>query len=158
WNGRARRAHRGRRGTDPGRHRAHRRGRRRRQHDLGDALRRVAPVVTDDSRTGLLSRLARADVLAGGGPAQFAGAPQTASYHPLAVDGPARRRTDPRVRHAGRGPAGSVATVLLVGPHRGWVESAGGDRRARVAHDGVSEFVLSACVAAEGAGGGVTAG
>ena len=42
-----------------------------------------------------------------------------------------------------------MATVLLVGPHRGWVESAGGDRRARVAHDGVSEFVLSACVAAE---------
>src|SRR5690606_7339539 len=136
----------------------HRRGRRRRQHDLGDALRRVAPVVTDDSRTGLLSRLARADVLAGGGPAQFAGAPQTASYHPPAVDGPARRRTDPRVRPARRGHAGSVATVLPIGPHRGWLESAGGERRAGVARDGVSAVVLSGCVAAEGAAGGVTPG
>ena len=96
-----------------------------------------------------LSRHARPDVLAGGGPAEFARAAQAAADDALADAGPARRR-DARVRHARRRPAGRVVARLL--PHARALRRrpAGGDRRADVPHRALSVVVLSAAALGRG--------
>ena len=68
------------------RHRPHRCYRSPRQHDFGDALRRLAAIVADDPWPGLLPQLARPDVLAGARTADFAGSRQATADNLDALD------------------------------------------------------------------------
>ena len=77
---------------DARRHRAFRHRRCGRQHDLGDAVRRLAAVLAGHSRARLLPRHARADVLAGRGASRRARARQAAAHDALAHARAARRR------------------------------------------------------------------
>ena len=84
------------------RHRAFRHHRFRRQHDLRDALRRLAAILPGDSRARLLPRQPGPDVLAAGRPSGGAGAGQTPAHHALADHGACATasRTSPGARPA----------------------------------------------------------
>ena len=84
------------------RHRAFRHHRPGRQHDLGDAVRRLAAILAGHSRTRLLPRQPRADVLARGRSPGGAGAGQASAHHALADHGACATasRTWPGVRPA----------------------------------------------------------
>ena len=71
-------------GDDARRHRAFRHHRSGRQHGLGDAVGRLAAFLAGHSRTRLLPRHPRADVLAGRGPSGGARARQAAAHHAVA--------------------------------------------------------------------------
>ena len=79
----------------PWRHGAHRRRRRGREHDLGDAVRGLAAVVADDPGARLLPRHPRPDVLAGGGAAELARAGPSAAHDAQPVAGAAHG--EPRI-------------------------------------------------------------
>ena len=95
------------------RHRAFRHHRPGRQHDLGDAVRRLAAIIAGDPGTRLLPRQPRADVLAGGKPSRIAGAGQTPAHHAVADHGAARRRAVSGLGLARRRPAGSMDHAVL---------------------------------------------
>ena len=115
-----------------------------RQPRLGDAERRLAPELAGDPGARLAARHARADVLARGGPAVVARAAQAAADDAHAVAGAARRQPVPRLRHAGRRPAGPVDAALLPAPRRLRRRPAGGDRRAELPHRPLPVVVLPA--------------
>ena len=129
--------------ADPRRHLSRGRGRQLRQRGLGHAERRLAARLARDPRARLLPRDAGADVLAGGGPAELAGASQAPAHDALALARAPRRR-DARLRHAGRGPAGSVVARLLPHARPFRAERTGGDRRADVPDRALPGLVLPA--------------
>ena len=135
------------------RHRAFRHRRSGRQHDLGDAVRRLAAVLAGHPRARLLSRHPRADVLAGGGPSRRARAGQASAHHALADARAARRRILSRLGLARRRPAGSMDDAAVHAPRPCRHESAGGDRRAGLALRAFPDLVLAAHRAPGRAGG-----
>ena len=87
--------------ADPRRHVSRGRGRQLRQRGLGHAERRLAARLPRDPRARLLPWDAGADVLAGGRPAELAGAAQAPAHDALALDrAPRRRRRSPSARPA----------------------------------------------------------
>ena len=135
------------------RYRAFRHHRPGRQHDLGHAVRRLAAILARDSRTRLLPRQPRADVLAGGKPPGSAGAGQASAHHAVADDRAARRRAVSRLGIARRRPAGSVDHAILPAARPCQTEFAGSDRRAGVAFRAFPDLVLAAHRAARRARG-----
>ena len=89
------------------RHGAHRRHRQGRQHVHGHAVGRLAAVLAGDPGARLAARHARADVLAGGGPARLAGARQAAALDAVGRHGAARRQA---LHDAGARPAATSRT------------------------------------------------
>ncbi len=108
----------GRRRADAGRHRPPRRRRPLREPRLGDAERRLAAELAGDPGARLAAGIARADVLAGGRPAVLARAAEAPANDALALARAARRRAVPRLRHAGRRPAGPVDAARLPAPRQ----------------------------------------
>src|SRR5690242_17670182 len=104
----------------------------------------MAAVVSHDSVARVLPWHARPDVLARGGPAEFAATRGTAAHDAVAVIRAAQRRTVDGVRNPGRRRAGPVVAAVL--PERGARrhEPAGGDRRASVPVDARARLVRAA--------------
>src|SRR5205085_6753074 len=126
------------------RHRAPRRRRPPREHRLRDAERRLALELARRAGARLPARHARADVLAGGGTSELARAAQASANDALAVARVSERRPLPRVRNAGRRPAGPVVARLLPSSRRLRARPSGRDRRTVVPHEPLPELVLSA--------------
>ncbi|MDQ1105267.1 gamma-glutamyltranspeptidase/glutathione hydrolase [Nocardioides zeae] len=109
-----------------------------------DAVGRVAAVVADDPRAGLLPRHAPADDVARR-VEPLGAAPRRPAAHDAQPDGAEPRRTTVRgARHARRRPAGPVAAALPPAAPRRRVEPAGRHRRARLPHHRGRELVLAA--------------
>ena len=124
-----------------------------RQHDLGDAVGRLAAILAGHSRPRLLPRQPRPDVLARGKPSGRAGARQTPAHDAIADHGAARRRALSRLGLARRRPAGPVDHAILPAPRPCQDEPAGGDRRAGLALRAFPDLVLAAHGAARRARG-----
>ena len=139
---------------DARRHRAFRHRRPGRQHGVVDAIRRLAAILAGDSRTRLLPRHPRPDVLARRGPSGRARARQAPAHHADADHGAARRRALSRLGLARRRPAGPVDHAVVPAPRPCRHESAGGDRRAGLAFRAFPVVVLAAHGAPRRAGGG----
>ena len=103
-------------GRSARRHRAFRHHRPRRQHGVGDAVRRLAAILAGHSRARLRPRHARADVLARRAASGRARARQAAAHHAVADVGAARRRALSGLGHARRRPAGPVDDAVLSAP------------------------------------------
>ena len=135
------------------RHRAFRHHRPGRQHDLGDAVGRLAAILAGDSGSRVLPRQPGPDVLARGRSSRRAGAGQAPAHHAQSDHGAARRRAVPGVGIARRRPAGPMDHAVLPAPRPRRHESAGGDRCAGLAFGAFPDFVLAAHGAARRAGG-----
>src|SRR5260370_35995196 len=96
-----------------------------------------------DSRTGLLPRQPRADVLAREKSPRRAGAGQTPPHHAEPDDGTARRRTVSGMGLARRRPAGSMDHAILSAARSRQAEPAGSDRRAGMAFGAFPDLVLA---------------
>ena len=115
----------------PRRHRAFRHHRPGRQHDLVDAVGRLAAFLAGTSRTRLLPRHPRADVLAARGPPGRARPLPAPAHHTLTHDGAARRRAVSRLGLARRRRPGPMDHAVFPAPRALRHELAGGDRPRR---------------------------
>ena len=119
----------------------------------GDTLRRLAAVVAGHSRTRLLPRQPRADVLARGKSPCFAGARKAPAHHAQPDDGAPRRRAVSGLGIARRRSAGSMDHAVLPAARPCQTEFAGSHRRAGLALRTFPDLVLAAHRAARRAGG-----
>ena len=123
-----------------GRHRASRCRGRGRQHDLGDAVRRLAARLAGGAGLGLSDLDARTNLLARGGACLDVAAEHATAHHAVADARHARRRAVSGDRHAGRRSAGTVDPHGVPAPRASPHGAAAGGRRADVpdqAHGGV---------------------
>ncbi len=123
-----------------GRHRASRCRGCGRQHDLGDAVGRLAAGLAGGAGPRLSDLDARPDLLAGGRASLDGAAAHASAHHALADAGHARGRAVSRDRHARRRSAGAVDPLGVPAPRASPHDAAAGDRRTDVpdqAHGGV---------------------